>query len=55
MRMTATSDVYLHADLVGHLIQDDRGQTLFQYSQAQLESKNAIPLLLSLPLQKEPL
>ena len=53
--MTAPLDVYLHADQVGHLIQDDHGQTAFQYSQAQLESKNAIPLSLSLPLQKKPL
>lgn len=51
--MTATLDVYLHADLVGHLVQDDHGQTLFQYSPVWLTNSNAIPLSLSLPLQKE--
>src|SRR5690606_28892257 len=43
----------LHADLVGHLVQDDHGQTLFQYSPVWLTNSNAIPLSLSLPLQKE--
>jgi|JI10StandDraft_1071094.scaffolds.fasta_scaffold05556_21 serine/threonine-protein kinase HipA len=52
--MTATLDVYLHTDLVGHLVQDEHGQTLFQYSAAWLANTNAIPLSLSLPLQKEP-
>lgn len=51
--MTATLDVYLHADLVGQLTQDDHGQTLFQYSPAWLANTNAFPLSLSLPLQKE--
>lgn len=51
--MTATLDVYLHADLVGHLIQDSQGQTLFQYSPAWLGNANAMPLSLSLPLQQE--
>lgn len=51
--MTATLDVYLHADLVGHLVQDDHGQTLFQYSPSWLSNANAFPLSLSLPLQQE--
>jgi serine/threonine-protein kinase HipA len=52
--MTATLDVYLHADLVGHLVQDDHGQTLFQYSPTWLATANAFALSLSLPLQQEP-
>ncbi|MEZ4972374.1 MAG: type II toxin-antitoxin system HipA family toxin [Cyclobacteriaceae bacterium] len=51
--MTATLDVYLSADLIGHLVQDEHGQILFQYSPAWLANTNAIPLSLSLPLQKE--
>src|SRR5690606_37064442 len=43
----------LHADLVGRLVQDDHGQTLFQYSPEWLANSNAIPLSLSLSLQKE--
>lgn len=51
--MTATLDVYLHADLIGHLLQDDHGATSFQYSQEWLANTDAIPLSVSLPLQKE--
>lgn len=51
--MTATLDVYLHANLVGHLVQDEHAQTLFQYSPEWLANTNAIPLSLSLPLQQE--
>ena len=32
--MARTLDVYLHNDLVGHLIQDDGGQILFDYNEA---------------------
>src|SRR5207302_592296 len=31
--MVKTLDVYLHDELVGHLIQDDGGQTIFEYAE----------------------
>lgn len=49
--MTKTLDVYLHRDLVGHLVQDDHGQILFQYVEEWLNKPNAIPLSHSLPLR----
>ncbi|HYF69074.1 MAG TPA: type II toxin-antitoxin system HipA family toxin [Ohtaekwangia sp.] len=49
--MTRTLDVYLHGSLTGHLIQDDHGQTLFEYIPDWLKNPNAIPLSISLPLQ----
>jgi serine/threonine-protein kinase HipA len=49
--MTGTLDVYLHGNLAGHLIQDDHGQTLFEYIPDWLKNPNAIPLSISLPLQ----
>lgn len=52
--MTATLDVYLHAHLAGHLVQDEHGQTLFTYSPGWLAHPHAIPLSLSLPLQQGP-
>lgn len=51
--MTRTLDVYMHRDLVGHLVQDDHGQMLFEYVQEWLKKTNAIPLSHSLPLQIE--
>jgi serine/threonine-protein kinase HipA len=51
--MAKTLDVYLHDELVGHLIQDDGGQTVFEYGQAWLERSGATPLSVSLPLRKE--
>ena len=51
--MSRNLDVYLHRDLVGHLIQDDDGQMLFQYAEGWLESLRARPLSYSLPLRKE--
>jgi HipA-like protein len=38
--------------LVGHVIQDDHGQTLFEYISNWLKNPNAIPLSISLPLQE---
>jgi serine/threonine-protein kinase HipA len=49
--MTRTLDVYLHNILVGHLLQDDHGQTLFEYNSDWLKDPKAIPLSISLPLQ----
>lgn len=50
--MTGTLDVYLHEHLIGHLLQDEHGQTLFEYAQNWLKHANAIPLSLSLPLRE---
>jgi len=51
--MAKTLDVYLHDELVGHLIQDEGGQTVFKYTQACLDRPGATSLSVSLPLQKE--
>ena len=51
--MARTLDVYLHRDLVGHLIQDDDGQMFFDYTESWRENPAAIPLSHSLPLRKE--
>jgi serine/threonine-protein kinase HipA len=51
--MAKTLDVYLHDELVGHLIQDDGGQTVFEYAQAWLDRPNSTALSVSLPLRKE--
>ena len=51
--MVKTLDVYLHHELVGHLIQDEGGQTVFEYAQAWLERPGATTLSVSLPLRKE--
>ena len=51
--MSGELDVYLHTFLIGHLIQDDHGEVLFQYANNWLENPAAVPLSLSLPLQKE--
>lgn len=50
--MTGKLDVYLHNILIGHLIQDDHGQILFEYISDWLKNPNAIPLSISLPLQE---
>lgn len=50
--MTGTLDVYLHTYLVGQLVQDEHGQTLFAYTEDWLKNTNAIPLSISLPLQE---
>jgi serine/threonine-protein kinase HipA len=51
--MAKTLDVYLHDELAGHLIQDDDGQTIFEYAESWLERPGATPLSVSLPLRKE--
>jgi serine/threonine-protein kinase HipA len=51
--MARTLDVYLHDDLVGHLVQGDGGQMLFDYREDWLNKAGAGPLSQSLPLRKE--
>jgi serine/threonine-protein kinase HipA len=51
--MAKSLDVYLHDDLVGHLVQDDGGQMLFDYAENWLNKPGASPLSQSLPLRKE--
>src|ERR1700693_3978341 len=51
--MVKTLDVYLHHDLVGHLIQDEQGETIFSYAENWLKNPASVPLSHSLPLQKE--
>jgi serine/threonine-protein kinase HipA len=42
--------VYLHRNLVGHLLQDEHGEMTFDYAQTWLESPARQPLSQSLPL-----
>jgi serine/threonine-protein kinase HipA len=51
--MAKTLDAYLHNELVGHLIQDDGGQMVFDYTESWLQKPSATPLSQSLPLRKE--
>lgn len=51
--MARTLDVYLHNEIVGHLIQDDGGQMVFDYTESWLQKPGATPLSQSLPLRKE--
>jgi serine/threonine-protein kinase HipA len=51
--MARTLDTYLHNELVGHLIQDDGGQMLFDYTESWLQKPGAMPLSQSLPPRKE--
>src|SRR5437016_11576918 len=51
--MARTLYVYLHNELVGHLIQDDGGQMVFDYAEGWLQKPGATPLSQSLPLRKE--
>jgi serine/threonine-protein kinase HipA len=51
--MARTLDVYLHDELVGHLIQDDGGQMVFDYTQNWLQKAAATPLSQSLPLREK--
>jgi serine/threonine-protein kinase HipA len=51
--MAKTLDVYLHDGLVGHLIQDDGGQMVFDYAASWLNKPGATLLSQSLPLRKE--
>lgn len=50
--MDKTLDVYLHGELVGHLIQDETGQTVFEYVQNWLDRPGATALSVSLPLRR---
>src|SRR5271155_4386260 len=49
--MARTLDVYLHNEFVGHLIQDDDGQMVFDYVERWLQKPGATPLSQSLPLR----
>lgn len=51
--MAKTLDVYLHDQLIGHLLQDDHGQMAFEYVQTWLEKAGATALSQSLPLRTE--
>ena len=51
--MARTLDVYLHGELVGHLIQDDNGQMSFEYLESWLAKPGAAALSQSLPLRKD--
>jgi len=51
--MDKTLDVFLHDELVGHLIQAESGQTAFEYVQNWLDRPGATALSVSLPLRKE--
>ena len=53
--MAKTLDVYLHRELVGHLIQNDGGQMVFDYAESWLQKPGATPLSHSLPLRREAL
>ena len=49
--MAKALDVYLHSDLVGHLVQDDGGGMVFDYTGSWLNKLGATPLSQSLPLR----
>jgi serine/threonine-protein kinase HipA len=51
--MAKTLDVYLQEGFVGHLIQDEGGQMVFDYAESWLEKTGSCPLSQSLPLRKE--
>ena len=51
--MAKTLDVYLHDELVGHLIQDAGGQMVFDYAASWLSKPGPTALSQSLPLRKE--
>lgn len=51
--MARALDVYLHTDLIGHLMQDDDGEMSFQYAESWLQGVGAVPLSHSLPLRAE--
>ena len=46
-----TLDVYLHADLAGHLTLQNTGRMTFQYAESWLDSEDCMALSHSLPLQ----
>jgi serine/threonine-protein kinase HipA len=49
--MAKTLDVYLHSDLVGHLVQDAGGRMVFDYAESWLNKPGATLLSQSLPLR----
>ena len=51
--MAKSLDVYLQTEFVGHLIQDDGGQMVFQYAESWLDRPAASPLSQSLALRRE--
>lgn len=51
--MAKTLDVYLFRNLVGHLVQDDDGQMVFNYAESWTKMPNACLLSHSLPLRAE--
>jgi serine/threonine-protein kinase HipA len=51
--MAKTLDVYLHDELLGHLVQDDGGQMSFEYLESWITKSGAMPLSQSLPLRRE--
>ena len=51
--MAKILDVYLHRELVGHLIQNDGGQMVFDYAENWLQKPDATPLSHSLPLRRK--
>ena len=51
--MAKTLDVYLHRELVGHLIQNEGGQMVFDYAESWLQEPGATPLSHSLPLREK--
>ncbi|MGD0940842.1 MAG: type II toxin-antitoxin system HipA family toxin [Terracidiphilus sp.] len=51
--MARTLDVYFHRELIGHLIQDDGGQMVFDYAESWLQLPDATPLSHSLPLRRK--
>ena len=51
--MSRMLDVYLHEQLVGHLIQDEGGQMSFEYLESWLAQPEATALSQSLSLRKE--
>ena len=51
--MAKTLNVYLHRELVGHLVQNAGGQMVFDYAESWLEKPGATPLSHSLPLRQK--
>jgi serine/threonine-protein kinase HipA len=51
--MNRTLDVYIHRQLAGHLIQNEHGQMVFDYTESWLTNPSALPLSHSLPLTKK--
>ena len=51
--MPRTLDVYLHRRLVGKLVQNEHGQTVFEYLESWRTNPTAVPLSQSLPLTKQ--